>query len=140
MILNFMVKKFPIWVLALIVIIVAIMNGAANYWHLYFYIWWLDIPMHLIGGFWVGLTALVIYFSEKHTLPTNGSWGTVFAVALGATLVVGIGWEVFEWSVDWINGMVHLDVTDTLADIGNDFIGAIIATVLFTWKGYNTRI
>lgn len=135
-----MPKKFPIWVLALIVILVALMNGAANYWHLYFHIWWLDIPMHIIGGFWIGLAALAIYFSGKHALPISGSWYSVLTVSLCATLIVGVGWEVFEWGVDWINGMVHLDIVDTLADIGNDLIGALIATVLFTRKGYNTHI
>ncbi len=135
-----MTKKFPIWVLAFIVILVALMNGAANYWHLYYYVWWLDIPMHLIGGFWVGLSALAIYFSEKHSLPMSGSWRSLLMVALGATLIVGIGWEVYEWAVDWINGMPHLNIVDTLADIGNDLIGALLATVLFMRKGYNTHI
>lgn len=130
-------KKFPIWVLVLIIFVIGIVNGVAGYWHLYFYYRWLDIPMHLLGGFWVGLTTLAIYYFSKFIPTKKYDTSSIFAISIGAALVIGVGWEAFEWGVDQITGLKHLDMIDTLSDIGNDVIGAVVAGVIFIRKGYN---
>ncbi len=135
-----MKKKFPFWVLALIVGIIGIVNGIAEYWHLYFYIWWLDIPMHLLGGFWVGLSVLALYYSSKFITDKDCSVQAVFIISITGALVIGVGWELFEWGTKHIAGIIHLDIVDTLADICNDVIGAVFAAVIFIKKGYNKNI
>lgn len=96
--------------------------------------------MHLVGGLWVGLTALVIYFFTSFVLEKKHSTNAVFLISLCSALVIGIGWEAFEWGVDQVTGLKHVDLIDTLSDIMNDAIGAVVAAVIFLRKGYNKSI
>lgn len=130
-------KKFPFWVLALIICVIGIVNGAADYWHLYFYYRWLDIPMHLVGGMWVGLSALAIYYFTSFVAEKSHAISRVLWIAVSSALIIGIGWEAFEWGVDQMTGLKHVDVIDTLSDIMNDVIGTLVAGVIFIRKGYN---
>lgn len=130
-------KTFPIWVLALIVSIIGVVDIVARLKHLYFYIWWLDIPMHILGGFWVGLMVLTYYFAHRHKLYKSESLRFAFLLAVGATFVVAVSWEIFEWGVDRANGLNHNDIVDTIADICNGLIGASLGTALFVRRGYN---
>lgn len=132
-----MQKKFPLWILATLIVAIALVNGAADYWHLFFYIWWLDIPMHLVGGFWVGLSILTYYFSYQHQFPKNDSVRFAVLLAVVGAFGVSLGWEVFEFTVDRLNGIVRFDLIDTISDICNGVIGASVGTALFVWRGYN---
>lgn len=132
-----MKTKFPFWVLALIVSLIGVMNGAASYWHLYYHYHWLDIPMHLAGGLWVGLSALAIYYFTPIVAEKKHTVRTVIFIAIFSALIIGIGWEAFEWVVDQMTGLKHVDIIDTLSDIMNDLIGATVAAVIFIKKRYN---
>ncbi|KKU78962.1 MAG: hypothetical protein UY04_C0021G0009 [Parcubacteria group bacterium GW2011_GWA2_47_7] len=132
-----MQKSFPIWFLALVVSVLAVVDIVARPKHLYFYIWWLDIPMHLIGGFWVGLIVLTYYFAYQYKFPKRESSHFALFLSVGGAFVVALSWEVFEWSVDWVNGLIHNDMIDSLSDICNGVIGASVGTALFVWRGYN---
>lgn len=134
-----MEKKFPLWILAALILILCVVQGVAVYWKLYFYLWWLDIPMHLFGGLWLGLSALVVYYAS-HLQNKDHSARFALVCALSSAFFIGVGWEVFEWGVDRINGLTRVDFVDTLSDIVNDFIGAIVAWGIFTQRGYNKQI
>lgn len=126
-------KTLSIRLLAALIVILACVQGAATYWDLYFFVWWLDIPMHLFGGFWISAATITYRLTHK---PTEGGDTTpvLFAYALMATLLIGLGWEVFEWSVDRMNGLIHFDLMDTLGDLANDVIGALVAAGILLRK------
>ena len=126
-------KSLPIKLLADLIVFLAGVQGAATYWDLYFFVWWLDIPMHLLGGFWIS-AATISYCLSRNPQGTRGTTLALFAYALTATLVIGLGWEIFEWSVDRINGLIHFDLMDTLGDLGNDVIGALVAAGILLRK------
>ena len=126
--------------LAALILFIWLVNIFANEVHLYFLLWWFDIPMHMVGGFWVALTSMVIYYHLGWIHRHDRSASFVVAAMLGATLVVGILWEVFEFSVEHLVKLNDNGVFDTLKDLLDDMIGAVIASVIFIRKGYNKTI
>jgi hypothetical protein len=130
------VKKFPALIALLLILFIGIANGFAEYYHLYFFIWWFDIPMHIVGGVWVALTILLYYYA----LPKEEHQSTprfAFLLALCGTLVVALGWEIFEFGVDRANHVMRFNELDTIKDIADGLLGATLGTTFFVWKGYN---
>ncbi len=135
-----MAKTFPVWMLVALIFIIAVGNAIADYWHLYFYLRWLDIPMHIMGGLWVSLFALVGYYTFFAGKPKDRSSFFVIAFAIAAGLTIGLGWEIFEFEVDKHIAASGIDLGDTLKDLVDDFIGACIGAAIFLKRGYNVLI
>lgn len=110
---------------------------------------WLDIPMHLAGGFAVAWCTMVLWrkYIERVVVRPRASvrWRAVVPIValLGCTAVVGIAWEIFEWGMDTLFpafvqmfGTSQVSSTDMLFDLANDLFGATIAVILLrAWKG-----
>lgn len=136
-----MQKHFPIATILSLIGLIAVVNGVALYWHLYFYVWWLDIPMHMLGGMWVALFALSSYYRLTNVSTKDTSPLFVFAFAVAITMIVGLSWELFEFSAQTFIERAHVfDIGDTLSDLVNDLIGALIASFVFVRMGYNKLI
>jgi hypothetical protein len=133
-------KRFPSSVILTLIIFIFIVNAVADYWHLYFYIWWLDIPMHILGGFWVALTSLAIYYALPERREKDCSSMFVYALSIASALLIGLIWEVFEFSVDIILSSFVTKSADILKDLGDDLVGGLLGAVLFITKGYNKKI
>src|SRR3989338_2700741 len=90
-------------ILALLVCVIALMQGAAIAFSLYWTLWWYDILLHFLGGgfFWVLLLwgrFLSGYFPAP-SFPWSPGRLFLFLFTLSLTLVIGTGWEAFEWLV-----------------------------------------
>ena len=85
--------------------------------HLYYEIPWLDIPMHLMGGFGVASLALSIARYKKYTLS--------FRAMLFVFFIVAIGWELYELGHDIVSNQEWGGWSDTLSDLFNGAIGAV---------------
>ena len=133
-------KRFPIVVIPVLIACLFVANAIADYWHLYFYIWWLDIPMHILGGFWVALTSLVLYYTFSGHKEKDRSVIFVWSLAIASALSIGLIWEIYEFSVDKIFSAFDVKVADTLKDLGDDFIGGVLGAALFIIRGYNKKI
>ncbi len=134
-----MKSKHLSFALAALILFIWGVNAFAEEVHLYYLLWWFDIPMHMLGGMWVALTSLVVYYHlgfHRH----DRSTAFVVTAMLAATLVIGILWEVFEYSVEHFVKLNDNGVFDTLKDLMDDMIGAVIASVIFIKKGYNKII
>lgn len=111
-----------------LLIFIASLNQIAISFHLYWLVWWFDILMHFLGGLWVGLSALwFVYFSDFLKFFEYNK-RNIFLISLITTIVVGLGWEVFEFiiEVDFSNGYWK----DTIQDLIMDTIGAITASII----------
>ncbi len=109
------------------IITILLVSGIALFHNIatqYFWYWlypWSDLVIHFFAGLWVALTSYwVIRFWRKGQYVQDGA--RALAVTIGAALVVGILWEVFEYQI----GLIAYSpwyVNDTLADIFMDILG-----------------
>lgn len=96
---------------------------------------WLDIPMHFLGGFFV---AVLFLFIRKNLSFLFGRNNLVvdFIIVLGFVSLIGILWEFFEFSLDFIwakKGVIPLSqisLQDTLGDLFFDLVGGFCARFL----------
>jgi hypothetical protein len=93
----------------------------AHFW--YWTLWWFDVVMHILGGVALGLAAL--WFLLLFRFLERCSPRQVFALTLAVVLVVGIGWEAFEFFAQlFVQGHFF---PDTFHDIAADVAGGLIA-------------
>ncbi len=107
--------------------IVGLMSVADNFLYLTWIYWWFDMVMHFTAGGVVGMATIItcVYFSRYVNDKTR-----LVLCAVGAGLVVGLLWEVFELYFNlttFSDGMVY--VTDTLSDLFLDMSGALLFSV-----------
>lgn len=133
-------KHFPVWIIPVLVLCLFFFNLFATYFHLYFFIWWLDIPVHIFGGLWVGLLSLVLYYHSDYVPHKEHSVLLTIAIALSSALVIGLMWEIYEFVVDRAMEANEMQLGDALKDLCDDLLGGIIAAVIFIRKGYNKHI
>lgn len=89
---------------------------------------WADIPMHLFGGFTVGV--FLVGFLKEHR-------ATAF---LALVLVFSVGWEVFEYFFNIaVEGSGRTYVLDTASDLINGGIGAAAAYLLARTTVWRSR-
>lgn len=116
-----------IWALAFIHI-------AAEYFYLYWQFRWFDMVTHYIGGVWVGLAALWLWYYSGYIRRSEGAAPRTLLVALVAGVSVGIVWELYEYVVWQLSGrgLPPNYLPDTALDVCMDILGAFSAYVLFT--------
>lgn len=117
-------KKLVIRIVSLI-FFVFIIHSLAMKFYWYFSIWYFDMPMHILGGFWIGL-AIIWLFKIKDL-----SRDTIAKIILGF-LLIALFWEVFEFSVDKTITQNPFNVLDTISDICFGFAGAFISILYFS--------
>ncbi|MBR9700465.1 hypothetical protein GOV11_01205 [Candidatus Woesearchaeota archaeon] len=94
-----------------------------------------DKWFHLAGGFGLGWLFLIIY--KNHVKPVTLYWLTV----LLASLAIGAGWEIFEWTLSLLPEPFYLYNTgfsDSMLDIIYDTIGSILAVITISNIHLNT--
>ena len=101
--------------------------------YFYWLYWWFDVLMHFLGGFWVGMTSLWIFFFsgifKTHFLTKRN----LLLVASVSVIVWGVSWEVFE-SVVWQTFKDPNFLFDSIIDILLDFLGGFIAYRYFVFN------
>ncbi len=89
--------------------------------HYYMTIPWWDVPLHVLGGFWLGL---YIMWVARIT-----GWRVSFIQCIAFVLFVGVSWEIFEWIVH-IGGSVFMSYrVDTIKDLIDDSMGGILGFI-----------
>ena len=91
--------------------------------HLYYEIWWLDIPMHFLGGFGVATLAISYFHYKKKSYS--------FIQIFMCYLCVAIVWELYEIIHDMIRVTMWGGWEDTISDVINGGIGGTLAYLLF---------
>lgn len=111
-------KKIVISLLYLLVLF-SISNYIFDPTYLYYELKWLDIPMHLLGGFGVASLAFATfaYFGR----PVS------FLHIFIAYTIVAIGWELYEYARDISQNQAWNGWLDTTGDYINGAIGASVA-------------
>ncbi|MFZ2205576.1 MAG: hypothetical protein WAV23_03220 [Minisyncoccia bacterium] len=115
--------------MTLMIFFVFILNSLALKFHWYSSVWWFDIPMHFMGGFWIGLAWIWLFVpSNLPNLPKKvGGWGkSILKIILGV-LLIGVLWEIFEIIVNETITKNQFNYLDTFSDICFDLAGGFTA-------------
>ena len=125
-------RKEVLFVSFALIILIGVLNIWAlnNFW--YWVYWWFDILMHFLGGLWVGVMAIWVYYLSGLLGKPLITKKNVLILSFVSVLVVGIGWEVFEIFIkETINEPGF--IIDTLGDLLFDLLGAFVAYRYFTY-------
>ena len=116
-------KKILVRITSLILFIFVLdLMAMKFYW--YSSMWWFDMPMHFLGGLWVGLA--LIWFLKPKELNS----AIVFRIILGV-FIVGLAWEIFEIVVNQLAAQDPFNTLDTLSDLCFDLAGAFFSILYF---------
>ena len=110
--------------LAVIIFLIFILNFTAHLFYWYYTIWYFDIVMHFLGGFFIALLVFWIFPTQKF----SGNY--LFKIILGL-FVIGVGWEVFEIIFKNIIAGEIFNPLDTVSDIFCDLAGGSLAAIYF---------
>jgi hypothetical protein len=114
------IRKYALLFTALVMVaLLAILNLIALAFYFYWTLWWYDIMMHLLAGLAGGLA--VCWFVRFSSLSRQ------FLVVVASLMIVGIGWEVFEYVFDIAARTDY--IRDTLLDLIADLGGAVLAVI-----------
>ncbi|MCC7436633.1 hypothetical protein IT402_02030, partial [Candidatus Nomurabacteria bacterium] len=80
------------------ILFIWLINSLASVFYWYSAMRWFDIPMHILGGVFLGLI-FGAFFSQKILKITTKE---KLVATLLFVLIVGIGWELFEYAVQFI--------------------------------------
>lgn len=109
----------------------------------YYNVWWIDTPLHILGGLWLGF--LLFYILQKQNLESlffknkNLSKENLIFVFLylGFIIIIGVFWEYYEFTVDVLilkkypyNLEPGYILFDTLKDLFNDLIGGLLSLII----------
>lgn len=121
-----MSSKQIVWLLGITGAIVGVLQVVALKFFLYWTIWWFDIVMHFLGGFWIALIVLWFYkaFTRNEARSDHG-----YLLALLGVIVVGVAWEVFEVVAGLTDAEENYAV-DTIVDLIMDTVGALVAAYI----------
>jgi len=124
-----MIRRKKLFRLAFgLLVLIGIFDLGADFLYLHWMYWWYDVGLHFFGGVCVSLAMLSVF-------PKNWSKeGKVIALGTLAALIIGILWEIFEYS----NGLMIAPYgpyywMDTISDLIMDTSGGFFAT-LFSLK------
>lgn len=121
-----MSSKGIVWLLGISSLFIGVIQVIALRFFLYWTVWWLDIVMHFLGGFWVALIVLWFYkaFVKEKAKSDHG-----YLLALLGVIIVGIAWEVFEVLADTAHVRGNY-LFDTVGDLIMDTVGALVAAYI----------
>lgn len=122
------------------VFVVLAVHGTAVFYEWYTSLWWwIDVVLHTAGGAWI---ALVFFYTDQryvlqfHRLPPFFT----LVLAAGFVMLMGVGWEWFEYGFDYFFAREHmawraqLGLPDTMGDLFADFAGGVLMSTYFILK------
>jgi hypothetical protein len=107
-------------------------HGFALWYHWYYVFPWLDVPMHMVGGFLCALLVLML-LRRYSGLLDHANDGDILFMVWGGVALIGIFWEFQEFFFDvFLTARYALDAlqpnaADTLKDLADDLLGAFLA-------------
>lgn len=104
--------------------LLALLHHSALFFGLYWLYSWFDMPVHFLGGLWVGLAALWLLLRFAGDTVSRGR---LAALILGSGIAVGAAWEVFEYNIGLAPISHQVYVVDTVLDLSMDLAGALAA-------------
>ncbi len=130
-----MLKNTGFW----IVISAIIVNFLLGFEFNFFRFGWFDTSLHFLGGLGVYFIVFQYFQADLAGCP----WLKRTILLVGMTALIGIIWELAEYSATVIPAIISLpwdglsfigDLPDTLADLSLDILGALSGSVLHFFR------
>ncbi len=121
-------------ILSGLIILVAGLHIVAMRYNLYFSVWWLDLPVHFLGGAWAGLFGIFYYQIIKKS-PLLGP-KSIWRVGCITAIFLGVFWELYEYSAGLIFTTKGSYGLDTTLDLLMDTFGGITASAMSARKRF----
>ncbi|MFT5281151.1 MAG: hypothetical protein ACI9AR_000609 [Flavobacteriaceae bacterium] len=118
------------------IVVIFIVNLLAMWLHWYSSMWWFDIPMHFVGGFWLAALFGWLFHSRFFRLWQGSKVWLFFTLSLLLIFTMIIAWEVFEFSLDSIVKLNIQNIPDALSDVCFGLSGGLLGT-LYLYNKYN---
>ena len=99
--------------------------------HLYWKYDWYDIPMHIIGGFWLSLFGLWASVRFGHIDSIVKYKSKAFFIALISAIIIGVFWEAFELVAGITSTGEQRYIRDFSSDVFFTMIGGASAYFYF---------
>ena len=104
------------------------------HFYVYWRLRWVDIPVHIIGGMWI---VLALSWLLEWLIP---SVSISFSRAIMWGLIVGGLWEISELMIGIVSAPSHGYIADTVKDLCDDVIGAVIGYFVVLWIQVKEKI
>jgi len=119
---------------------IGVVNFLAMTYSWYWTFRWFDIPMHFLGGCWIAVLFFWLFnkkLNQKYREILEGNFLISLILCLGFVSLVGVLWELFEFSLDHFilaknSILIQGDLTDTIKDLFMDLAGGF--TIVFFYK------
>lgn len=122
-----MIRKPLFRELFYLLFVVAVLNLLAIKFYLYWSLSEFDSLVHFLGGAWVAMLFLWLYFYSGFFAPPNRKLKNFLLISILSVIFVGILWEMFELFVGATDVSDLEYPFDTSLDIVMDTLGAISA-------------
>jgi len=98
-----------------------------------FVFWWFDLVLHFLGGVWVSGMALWFFFLSGYVQSPPRTVPKVAGVAAASFLIVGTGWEIFEFLAGAIFATEVEYFFDTATDMLIGLLGGVLIASFFVF-------
>lgn len=123
----------------ILVACISVLHFIATTFYWYLVIPWFDMAMHTLGGIFLAMFGATLFSGSVQ----RSSSAQNFFLLLSIVFIVGFGWEIFEYIVQFvIRGSVQLaNVPDSISDMVCDVVGGILGFffVLIQKRRYNRK-
>ncbi len=123
-----MTKRLPLFFILGITFLVGVFHITGTIFYLYWQIPGYDRVVHTLGGFLVTFISLVIIYF--HRMP-KVKFSHIVLVGIFASIVIGFGWEVFEFQTGNTSFGDPDFYRNNIGDMICDVLGGIIAIYYF---------
>jgi hypothetical protein len=110
-----------------LVVLTGFLHLLGTFYDFYWDSFWFDALMHFLGGLAMGMIFLWLWYSSglfEKSLPTKRE---AMIATVAFAMLVGIGWEVFEYVYGIANPVGGNYPVDTFHDLLFDFVGGTVA-------------
>jgi hypothetical protein len=121
-----MLRKSLLSSLGMSICVLAVINLPASLFYWYSLLWWVDMPMHFLGGI------SVFYLSALVWLPAM-KWvgkGRFIYESIITALLLGVLWEALELYLHMHYGTPDFVLVDSISDVFFDLSGILLAVIL----------
>ena len=102
---------------------------------LYFLFWKFtlyDKLLHFLGGIWITFSCFWIVRSRYSLKLSGGGIGSILPFCLLISVIMGVGWELYEYAVGLAWNPLSSHLADTLTDMAMDIAGGLAAALWIT--------